>query len=268
MTLSQDKRRKASKELWADMSDDCESGLLESMGCETTARDCIIDDSAEALVAWSYDEATDYMLACSQIEPAPATSLGTGAMNFMPSIMLAGTPQPSQQSQILATTPVKSVLDLNSFSIQCDGPLQLRHHSLAPAPGVLNRRKLQNREITSEELARCKYKLGLIDPAVSTNQALTEASSVGGPDGEELSKQAKRRQKASKYRRDRYKKLVEIVKKNIEEDPNVEPASILQSFPAFVVSDDRLYSKLLARMQLLRQQHGQDTATSLDSPRA
>lgn len=246
---------------------------------QSTFRETIASDGSTGNLheASFMSESGDCKLASSEDEPLPVDK---AVIECKPSLLLATAPDKNQHVQVLATTPINRqhhFVDLSFLLQRDDSP---HHDQQRVTPGAeLQRRNSPNQEFLSEEPsnqeflpeepARSSLKSGLGHFALSLEQSLNgnsdvrcigsargDTSSAGCQDacsesilGEVVSKRPKRANKASKLRRDRYKALVELSKKNIEEDPNVELETLLGDLPSFVTSDDKLCAKLAARLQ-------------------
>lgn len=155
--------------------------------------------------------------------------------------ILATAPDKKQQTELSATTMIKRQESQGLHPTRSNGlsgtSRQYNDQRVTPA-AVFHPRKIQNRLITSEELAQSR---GSLD---SGPQSVTI---------EPTSKQPQRNNKPSKNRRDRYRNIVENLQQVLDADPTIDIASILPSLPSFISSDEKLKEKLKARLQRHRQ---------------
>lgn len=195
--------------------------------------------SSESTSASSGDETNEDKLV--GYETKRAQGRRSPVAELKPDVILATTPPRTQPTQEYAMAPPKCqpyVVDLSSFLCQGEDPLQ---------------HDRQNAELTPKKLAQSDFNPGI-------EQIVVSADAETNGDG--FSKEHRRPNKASKSRRDRYKTLVELLKKNIEADPSIDPVTMSLKLPAFVKSDERLLAKLVARLQQHKQQHMLDRAAS------
>lgn len=273
---------------WADMDDesDSELGCFTSILPETSASSCGGCESDETCSFRTSDVAPlDCSSSGSDDEPVQEAVLEQPATELKSYVVLSTTPNKTQQPQFLATTPVKGpeppVLDLcRSLFIKDNSQLN-NDQSVAPMANFFHPRKLHSRSITSEELERSKIKPGgkgiearmkpQSDPisgcvGIASLDECTNVCQDSWPQPtttNEFLKQPKRANKPSKFRRDRYKALVEQLQQKMAADPTIEIASMLSSLPSWITSDEQLQGKLMARLQHHRQKQEQWSGCSV-----
>lgn len=273
---------KWSAKKWADMDDDTDSECgFSALGAPKPPSNCSAKETDETcstsdmapLDCFSDDETVQeagFEQTANHLWSSTPMKTQHCGQNSFP--ILSSTPIQMQQPQLLATTPVKNpelqVLDLSRSLLISRSSWLNSIQSAAPEAGSFHRRKMSHRPITADEIARSKVKPAAEDISrtkpwsspingcvcnTGLEERTDDVQNRSQPKIDEPLEQEKRANKPSKFKRDRYKALVEQLQQKIDADPSIEIESLLPYWPSFITSYDKLQGKLMARLQQHRE---------------